>query len=59
MLLEPLLGCLEADQGGCPYIAGGKGVVEGKNIRRDIRQVGGKFVKVNLGTQTGGVFNVF
>ena len=28
MLLESLLRCLEADQGGCPHIAGGKGVVE-------------------------------
>ena len=27
VLLEPLLGCLEADKGGCPYIAGGKAVV--------------------------------
>ena len=36
MLLEPLQGCLEADEGGCPHIAGGNGVVEGKYIRRDI-----------------------
>ena len=34
VLLEPLLGCLEADEGGCPYIAGGNGVVEGKGFRR-------------------------
>ena len=39
MLLEPLLGCLEADEGGCPHIAGGYCVVEGKYIRRDIGQV--------------------
>ena len=36
MLLEPLLRCLEADQGGCPHIAGGKSVVEGKYVSRDI-----------------------
>ena len=36
MLLEPLLRCLEADQGGCPHIAGGNGVVEGKYVSRDI-----------------------
>ena len=36
MLLEPLLGCLEADEGGCTHVAGGNGVVEGKYIRRDI-----------------------
>ena len=35
VLLEPLLGCLEADKGGCPHIAGGNSVVQGKNIRRD------------------------
>ena len=48
MLLEPLLGCLEADEGGCPYIAGGYGVVEGKEIRRDIGQVRGRCGQVNL-----------
>ena len=59
VLLEPLLGCLEADEGGCPYIAGGNGVVQGNNIRRYIGQVGGRIVEVNLGTQAGWVFNVF
>ena len=34
VLLEPLLGCLEADEGGCPYVASGNGVVEGKDFRR-------------------------
>ena len=59
VLLEPLLGCLEADQGGCPYIAGGKGVVEGKDVRRDSGQIRGREGQVNLGRQAGGVFNVF
>ena len=59
VLLEPLLGCLEADEGGCPYIAGGNGVVQGNNIRRYIGQVGGRIVEVNLGTQADWVFNVF
>ena len=36
VLLEPLLRCLEDDQGGCPHIAGGKSVVEGEYVRRDI-----------------------
>ena len=51
VLLEPLVGCLEADEGGCPHIAGGKAVVEGKEIRRDIGQVRGRCGQVNLGTQ--------
>ena len=59
VLLEPLLGCLEADEGGCPYIAGGNGVVEGKYIRRYIGQVGGRYRQVHLGPQAVGVFNVF
>ena len=59
VLLEPLLGCLEADEGGCPYITGGKGVVEGNDVRRDSRQIRGGVGQVNLGRQAGGVFNVF
>ena len=59
VLLEPLLGCLEADQGGCPYIAGGQGVVEGKDVRRDSGRIRGRVGQVNLGTQAGGVFYVF
>ena len=59
VLLEPLLGCLEADQGGCPYITGGKGFVEGKDVRRDSSQIRGGVGQVNLGRQAGGVFNVF
>ena len=59
VILESLLGCLEADQGGCPYITGGKGVVEGKDVRRDRGQIRGRVGQVNLGTQAGGVFNVF
>ena len=42
MLLETLLGCLEADQRGCPYIAGGKAVVEGKDVRRYIGHIRGR-----------------
>ena len=53
------MGCLEADERGCPYIAGGKGVVEGKDTRRDSGQIRGRGGQVNLGTQAGGVFNVF
>ena len=59
VLLESLLGCLEADQGGCPYITGGKGVVEGKDVRRDSSQIRGGVGQVNLGRQAGWVFNVF
>ena len=59
VLLEPLLGCLEADEGGCPHIAVGNGVVEGKYIRRDIGQVRRRDGQVHLGTQAGWVFNVF
>ena len=59
MLLEPLLGCLETDQGSCPHIAGGKGVVQCKDIRRDTGQIRGRGGQVNLGTQADGVFNVF
>ena len=59
VLLEPLLGRLQADQGGCPYITGGNGVVEGKYIRRYIGQVGGRYRQVHLGPQAVGVFNVF
>ena len=59
MLLEPLLGCLEADEGGCPHIAGGKGVVQCNDIRRYIGQIRGRGGQVNLGMQAGGVFNVF
>ena len=59
LLLEPLLGCLKADEGGCPYIAGGNGVVEGKYIRRDIGQVRRRDGHVHLGNQAGWVFNVF
>ena len=59
VLLEPLLGCLETDQGGCPNIASGKGVVKGKDFQRDSGQIRGRGGQVNLGTQAGLVFNVF
>ena len=59
VLLEPLLGCLEAHQGGCPHITGGNAVVEGKDVRRDSGQIRGREGQVNLGRQAGGVFNVF
>ena len=59
VLLEPLLGCLEADEGGCPHIAVGNCVVEGKYIRRDIGQVRRRGGKVHLGMQPGWVYNVF
>ena len=41
MLLEPLLGCPKAYKGGCPYVAGGEGVVEGVDIRRDSGDIRG------------------
>ena len=59
MLLEPLLGCPEAYERGCPYVAGGKSVVEGTDVRRDSGQLRGGVGQVKLGTEAGGVFNVF